>query len=480
MSAILSLAAYQERQFRDRFRSRAHEALDEWLDRVETQMTERGSSPPTLMEITAAMSQERSGLTAALVEAFIERRHGPFLTQEEAACPKCERLLRARPSRSRTVETLLGPVTLERPYFYCVGCHHGFYPLDEALGLSGQRKQWDVQQAGVKLGLEMPHQRAAKLLDELTDASMSDCVIHEVLQQTGALDVLQVCPDAADIQDRIAQAAAGRKWRPIVVLAIDAADVPSRPETAKGTRPGRRKSRARRRRWQGEYHEAKGFRFYLIDDERIEQLISWHQMGNEQAFGAALRQVKEAGLIPEDQVRLCAIGDGAGWIWKWVEELFPSARQILDYYHCSSYLHAVAEAQYGADAARAAHWLEATLARLFCGEGSGVVWGLQRMQPVSEEAGEAIGTALTYLQKRLHQVDFGSHRKGGYPIGSGAIESAHRFIGHVRLKRSGAWWYKENSNAILALRCALYNGTLDRVFQQYRENPEQSPTVTIS
>ena len=204
-------------------------------------------------------------------------------------------------------------------------------------------------------------------------------------------------------------------------------------------------------------------------------------MGNEQAFGAALRQVKEAGLIPEDQVRLCAIGDGAPWIWKWVEELFPSARQILDYYHCSSYLHAVAEAQYGADAARASHWLEATLARLFCGEGSGVVWGLQRMQPLSEEAGEAIGTALTYLQKRLHQVDFGSHRKGGYPIGSGAIESAHRFIGHVRLKRSGAWWYKENSNAILALRCALYNGTLDRVFQQYRENLKTTTeTVTIS
>ena len=481
MPTILSLAPFQQRQQWARFRSRAHEALDELLDRVETQMSEHGSTPPTLMEITEAVSQERSGLTAAVVEAFIERRHGQFLAQEEAACPKCERVLRARPSRSRTVETLLGPVPLERPYFYCVSCEHGFYPLDEALGLSGHRKQWDVQNAGVKLALEMPHQRAAKLLDELIDASMSDCVIHEVLQQTGSLDVLQVCPDAADIQDRIAQAAAARKWRPIVVLAIDAADVPSRPETAKGTRPGRKKSRARRRRWQGEYHEAKGFRFYLVDDERIEQLISWHQMGDEQAFGSALRQVKEAGLIPEEQVRLCAIGNGAPWIWKWVEELFPSARQILDYYHCSRYLHAVAEAQYGTDAARASHWLEATLARLFCGEGTGVVWGLQRMQAVSEEAEEAIGTALTYLQKRLHQVDFGSHRKGGYPIGSGAIESAHRFIGHVRLKRSGAWWYKENSNAILALRCALYNGTLDRVFQQYRDNLKTTTkTVTIT
>ena len=475
MTTILSLASFQERQQWEDFRRQAHEALDRCLDRCEARMTEPGSSAPTLMEITGALAEERAGLTSALVEAFVERRHGPLLTQQEAPCPKCERRLRAQASRSRTVETLLGPVTLTRPYFYCAPCHHGFCPLDEALALSRSRKQWDVQQAGVELALEMPHQRASKMLDDLTDASMSDCAIHQALQQTGDLDVLQVCPDAADIQDRIARAAAGRKWRPIVVLAIDAAVVPSRPETAKGTRPGRKKSRARRKRWQGEYHEAKGFRFYLIDDERIEQLISWHQMGDEQAFGAALRQVKEAGLIPEDQVRLCAIGDGAPWIWKWVEELFPSARQILDYYHCSQYLHAVAEAQYGAEGARAAHWLEATSARLFCGEATGVVWGLQRMRPVSAAAEEAIGQARTYLEKRLHQVDFKSHRKGGYPIGSGAIESAHRFIGHVRLKRSGAWWYQENSNAILALRCALYNGTLERVLQQHRDRLEPPP-----
>ena len=158
MSAILSLEVFQERQCQERFRSRAHAALDRFLDRLETPMSEPGSCAPTLMEITAAMSQERSGLTAALVEAFVERRHGHFLAQEEAACPKCKGLLRARAVSFAHGGTLLGAVTLERPYFYCVSCHHGFYPLDEALGLSGQRKQWDVQQAGVKLGLEMPHQ----------------------------------------------------------------------------------------------------------------------------------------------------------------------------------------------------------------------------------------------------------------------------------------------------------------------------------
>ena len=474
-ATVLSLEAFRERQLQDRCRARAHEALDELLDRLEARMTEPGSSPPTLMDLTEVVSQERGVLTVALVEAFVERQHGPYLVQAEAVCPRCECMVKAREPRPRTVETLVGAVTLERPYFYCVACQHGFYPLDEALGLSAHTKQWDIQQAGVKLALEMPHERAATLLDELTDASMSDGVIHEVVQQMGQLDVLQVCPGAEEIQDRIAAAAEGRKWKPIVVLAVDAAEVPSRPETAKGTRPGRKKSRARRRRWKGEYHEAKGFRFYLVDDDRIVHLISWHQVGDEAAFGAALRKVKEAGLIPEDQVRLCAIADGAPWIWKWVGELFPGARQILDYYHCSSYLHAVAEAQYGDDPARATHWLEATLARLFCDEGAGVVWGLQRMKPTSEEAEEAIDRALRYLEKRLPQITYGGHRKGGYPIGSGAIESAHRFIGHVRLKRSGTWWYQENSNAILALRCALYNGTLNRVFQQRRDRLKPPP-----
>ena len=387
-TAVLSLEAFQERQLQDRFRAQAHEALDELLNRLEAQMTEPGSSPPTLMDLTEAVSQERSVFTAALVEAFVARRHGHYLLQDEAVCPRCERVLKGRP-RSRTVETLVGPVTLERPYFYCVACQHGFAPLDEVLSLSARQKQWDVQRAGIKLALEMPHERASMLLDELTDASMSDCVIHQVVQQMGQLDVLQVCPRAEEIQDRVAAAADGRKWKPIVVLAVDAAAVPSRPETAKGTRPGRKNSRAHRRRWKAEYHEAKGFRFYLVDDDRIVHLISWHQVGDEETFGAALRQVKDAGLIPEDQVRLCAIADGAPWIWKWVEELFPSARQILDYYHCSSYLHAVADAQYGDDSTRATHWLEATLARLFCDEGAGVVWGLQRMKPTCEDAEEA-------------------------------------------------------------------------------------------
>lgn len=478
-TAVLPLAAYQDRQLREGFRKQAHASLDRLLHRLECQMEEQPALRPTLMDLTQVVLEERRAFTGALTQAFVERRYDAYLKQERADCPKCGRSLKAREVEPRTVETLVGSVRLERPYFYCGACRHGVYPLDEALGVSRRVKQPDVQHAGVKLGLEMPCKRASTLLGELTDASMSEWGIHEVIHDMGeGLEVLQVAPCVEEIRAKIAAVAEGRKWKPILVLASDAAGVPSRPESAKGTRPGRKNSRARRRRWKGEDYQAKGFRFYLVDDDRIVHLISWHQVCDEAAFGAALRKVKEAGLIPEDQVRLCAIGDGAPWIWKWVQDVFPSARQILDYYHCSGYLHDVATAQYGQDPVRATQWLEATLARLFTGEGTGVVWGLQRMQPASDEAQEVIDDACRYLEKRLHQIDYGSHRKGGYPIGSGAIESAHRFIGHVRLKRPGAWWYQENSNAVLALRCALYNGTLQRLFNNAVGRTPESVRMT--
>jgi hypothetical protein len=157
--------------------------------------------------------------------------------------------------------------------------------------------------------------------------------------------VLDVSPTAAEIQRKVAQVAAGKGGRPILVLAIDGADVPTRPETAKGRRPGRRHQRATRARWTGEWRDAKGFRFYLVAGGRIVHVLSWHQVQTDDELAAALRQVKGAELIPEAQVRWCVIGDGAPGIWKQVHALFPSAIEILDDDHCCEHLHKVAALQ---------------------------------------------------------------------------------------------------------------------------------------
>jgi hypothetical protein len=282
------------------------------------------------------------------------------------------------------------------------------------------------------------------------------------------LSVLDVAPSRDAIDQRVAEAAAGRFRRPVLVLGIEGAYVPSRPENARGRRPGQARYRARRATWRHAWYEAKGFRFYLLDDERIIHVLSWHQVQSEDDLGKALKKIKDEGLIPEDTVRLCVIGDGAEWIWKHVQALFPDATQVLDYYHCSEYLHKVAYAQYG-HTLQALEWVEATLTRLYQGQVSAVLGGLRRMQPVSDEAAKAINNCWIHLHEHRNRTSYGKFRRGGYLLGSGGIESSNKFICHVRLKRSGAWWYEASSNQMLALRCAKYNGTFDQVFPRYRQ-----------
>jgi hypothetical protein len=252
------------------------------------------------------------------------------------------------------------------------------------------------------------------------------------------------------------------------VLGIDGAYVPTRPESARGRRPGQGQSRAKRALWHGQWRDAKGFRFYLLDGDRIVHLLSWHQVQNEEQLGEALKQIKEAGVIPEEQVRLCVVCDGAEWIWKHVQALFPHARQVLDYYHCAEYLHKMAKAQYGTSL-QAQEWVEATMTRLYMGKVGVVLAGLKRMRPTSDEAAKAIANCWAHLHEHRGRTHYHTLRRGGYPLGSGGIESSNKFICHVRLKRSGAWWYEENSNQMLALRCAKYNGTLDQVFVRYQQ-----------
>ena len=102
------------------------------------------------------------------------------------------------------------------------------------------------------------------------------------------------------------------------------------------------------------------------------------------------------------------------------------------------------------------------------------------MKPRGKQAGEEIRKLIGYLEENAGRVDYGPLRKGGYPIGNGGIESANKAISHVRLKRSGAWWYVEQANQMLVLRCAEYNGTFDKIFKAYQRSMLPDPDSSES
>jgi hypothetical protein len=465
-AAVRSCEETRQTFAKTRARQPLHAYVDAWLDTLEAHMSD---DPPSLEEVTQAVFALRQELTGKITEALVDQRQARVLYQRTRSGPHGQRVLPTRPAPPRTGHPMVGEVSLARPYFYCMHGQQGCAPLDDALQLSERRQPWDRPKAAARLAVAVPVETAQELFAELTGLSWSDPTVHEV---AGALShevgVVEVRPTAAALARRVAEMAAGKTWRPVLVLAVDGAFVPTRPAQAQEPATGRRRTRATRAGWPGEWKEAQGFRVYLVDQQRLVPLLSWYQVGRDDDVGEALRRVQEAGLVPEDQVRLGVLGDGAQWIWNQVKALFPTAVPILDDDHCRAQVYTVGGLPCGDDTVQEQAWVEAIRARLFWGDVDWAIAGLETLQPRHRAAAEEIRKRLGLLRNSAGRLHDRAARKGGYPIGSGGIEAANKCISHVRLKRSGAWWYVETANPMLALRCATYNGTFDRVFESYK------------
>jgi hypothetical protein len=68
------------------------------------------------------------------MEAMVAYIHRGEHDRTQVNYPRCDGRLQAQAFVCRTVETLVGPVQLERPYFYYRSCREGLYPLDAGSG----------------------------------------------------------------------------------------------------------------------------------------------------------------------------------------------------------------------------------------------------------------------------------------------------------------------------------------------------------
>lgn len=436
----------------DEFAASAHQVLQQWLENLRP--TFASERQPTLQALSKLFTETRGELLGGCLRAAIEELYRPQLEETTICCKLCGKQLKRKRLDPKGCSTLHGEFELHRPYFYCAECCWASHPVDLALGLSRRRHQYDIQEEVVRLAADLPYETAAEHLCRLTGLKLGNHFAFDVLNAvTDHPRPEDVIPSPAELKRSIDEAvAAGAD--PILVVAIDGAHTPIRP-------PGGRQHK----RGKGEWKETKGLRLYLCSDSgRITHLVSWHRNGDKQRFAADLARITPN--LPEIDIPSVAVADGAPWIWKLVSKHFPKAQQVLDYYHCSEHIHAVASEQQN-DAASALEWAEATLARLSLGRVSSVIAGLKRTNPRTAAAREAIRKLIGYLDTNRDRVAYGSYRSQGIPRGSGGIESANKFIHHCRLKRSGAWWLKPNANRMLAIRCAVRNGTFTRLISRH-------------
>ena len=161
--------------------------------------------------------------------------------------------------------------------------------------------------------------------------------------------------------------------------------------------------------------------------------------------------------------RVHAVGDGAPWIVGQIEERFgDQGSYLIDFYHVCEYLAAAAETIAATAAARKS-WMETQKEALKGGRLDAVLRALARhCEPCEVDDERAlVRTCHRYLSARADQLNYRQALAQGLPIGSGEIESAHRYVAQERLKRPGAWWRVEHAEHMLALRITRINGDWD-------------------
>jgi hypothetical protein len=154
------------------------------------------------------------------------------------------------------------------------------------------------------------------------------------------------------------------------------------------------------------------------------------------------------------QTQLHAVGDGAEWIASQVEDQFgANGYYLVDFYHVCDYLSAAAKAIHPDDG-QAVVWMETQKAHLKSQRVDETLHALQAHREAADvqDADAPVRRCHRYLTKRRHQLDYQATIARDLPIGSGEIESAHRYIVQQRLKRPGAWWRAANAEYMLALR----------------------------
>lgn len=222
-------------------------------------------------------------------------------------------------------------------------------------------------------------------------------------------------------------------------------------------------------------------------DQRQTRKVSWiearlalayAQGSRSPCFAATLGDVAAAGAGLAiclaragggEQSRLHCVGDGAKWIVDQVEARFGErAEYLIDFYHVSEYLARAAVAIAGAEAER---WRRERQEDLRENRALRVLGALKPHLEAAEVADEEapVRSCYRYLINRLDQLNYKGALERGLPIGSGEIESAHRYVVQKRLKLSGAWWKEENAACMLALRVTRANGDWQSYWERLRQ-----------
>ncbi len=391
---------------------------------------------------------------AALLEAVLSGEDG--YAGPRAGCG-CGAQAAYAGSRSKTVTTVLGPVTLRRAWYHCAGCRHGFAPRDQQLGISGGWLSPGLAEMTALAGAEVSFARAAGLLAGLAGVTISPRTVERSAEASGATARAAAGAEAAAIVARqITVLPPPAPLPDMLYVETDGTGVPVRPSETEGRQGKSEDGKAGTR----EVKLARLFTVSRLDDDGRPVM----DVGSSTYVAAFDGKDALAGLVEAEYLRrggehfrqVVALGDGAAWIWAMAGKLYPRATHITDIYHAREHLHDLA-AHLAFITPDPAQWLEERSAELDAGDIEAII-GAARAYPLDGIKASDLARKLGYFERNAHRMRYQHFRDLGMFTGSGAIEGGIKAIVVHRAKQSGMHWTVEGAADILALRCQRASG----------------------
>ena len=410
-----------------------------------------------------ALETEARRMALQLMGQAVARKLNSDHGDEEGPHPPCACGTEARFAgrRPKTFTTALGPLTLERAWYHCDRCHHGFSPRDRALAM----EHTCLSPAALRmLGIAAARTSfagASALLRELAGLVVAPKTVERHAEALGR----EVANDECHVIDLEPCDA------PTLYLGLDGTGVPARNSEVEG-RCGKQPDGTARTReaklavvWsaQTEDHEGRPVRDpgSATYNAAIESIATRDTDSELAPFAKRiLREARRRGF--DTAPRQALLGDGAPWIWNFADEHFPDAVQIVDIYHAKGHLFEVAKAIYGHGSEVGERWARKRREELDEGRVEEVLAALRSFSATCEEARRNV----EYFSTNRERMNYPKFRTMGLCVATGVVEGGCKHIVATRLKRGGMRWTVAGANAIIALRCAVESNRFDDFWER--------------
>jgi hypothetical protein len=438
--------------------------VDQLLRVVFQQRRKTGRLDLEATEMALRAALHRAG-AAALSELL--RFPPPAADQRTIPCA-CGEQAHYHEQRARPVLTALGPVEVARPYFRCPYCRGGQFPADRELDIQDTEFSPGVRRMQAMVGQEVPFNRGREQMKALAGLEVTAKSVERTAEAVGA-DIAQ--REQKEIQKALQlplPVVAGEAI-PILYVQMDGTGIPVVKKETVG-RQGKVAGQPAHTRevklgcvFTQTTWDKDGYPIRDPDSTTYTGAVETAEEFGRRLYGEAGKRGWSRALLR------VVMGDGAEWIWNLAALHFPGAILIVDLYHARQHLWELVRSLYPQDEGKRKAWMKAHQKRLLDrGKIEKLVAALRSMAPSHPQVADQLRTEADYFQRNAERMRYPQFRRQHLFVGSGVIEAGCKTVVASRLKRSGMFWTVQGANAILALRCSLFNGRFEDYWESRR------------